>query len=229
MDNPSRRNISSTYKNYQIGIGGPCSIFDPPVSFWCAHDGASAGADAVAGVNGFTPSGVEIPADAGVHAWADPVGDGAEAFVWRSGHWNNWMFEVGGRSANNVTFGKGGFQGTRPGGAEEYYFSHVREELDAPDEFFLDRRAGKLLYFYNTTTTAPPPPSGFAITWVRSLLLLNGTKTEPVVNVTVSGVGFRDARATYMDPHGVPSGGDWGLQRSGAIMLDGASLPPPPF
>jgi hypothetical protein len=24
--------------------------------------------------------------------------------------------------------------------------------------------------------------------------------------VTVSGVGFRDARATYMDPHAVPSG-----------------------
>eukprot|EP01047_Picozoa_sp_COSAG01_P063899 COSAG01_NODE_8363_length_2815_cov_1460.074006_1_plen_64_part_00 len=41
------------------------------------------------GTAGFTPSGVELAA-ADARNWSDPVGDGAEVFAWRSGHWNNW-------------------------------------------------------------------------------------------------------------------------------------------
>ncbi len=32
---------------------------------------------------------------------------------------------------------------------------------------------------------------------------------------------FRDTAYTYLDPHGVPSGGDWALQRTGAIFMQG--------
>ena len=124
----------------------------------------------------------------------------------------------------------GAWQGTRPGGAEEFYISHVREELDTPNEFFLDRRTAKLLYMPNVTTATaaagesaavPPPSEGFVLTRLRTLLSINGTKQHSVKDVTIQGVGFRDARATYMDDHGVPSGGDWALQRSGAVFLDG--------
>ena len=100
--------------------GGPCSIFDPPVSYFCSdhwdgpdqqrnHDPSQTA--------GFTPSGLQLPPDAPLRPWADPRGDGAEAFVWKSGHWNVWMFEVLSRDndprAGNVTFGRGGFQGAR--------------------------------------------------------------------------------------------------------------------
>ena len=40
--------ISNIYTNYELGIGGPASIFDPPVSFWAK------------GTGGFTPSGVQV-------------------------------------------------------------------------------------------------------------------------------------------------------------------------
>ena len=40
-------------------------------------------------------------------------------------------------------------------------------------------------------------------------------------NVTVAGITFRDTAYTYMDPHGMPSGGDWCLQRSAALVLNG--------
>jgi hypothetical protein len=56
--------------------------------------------------------------------------------------------------------------------------------------------------------TCAPPAEGFVLTRLRTLLSINGTRAAPVRDVTVTGVGFRDARATYMDPHGVPSGGD---------------------
>lgn len=51
------------------------------------------------------------------------------------------------------------------------------------------------------------------MTRIRTLLSVNGSKTQPVMNVTVDSIGFRDARATYMDDHGVPSGGDWSMKR----------------
>ena len=53
-----------------------------------------------------------------------------------------------------------------------------------------------------------------------------GLPTEPAKDITVRGVGFRDAGYTYMSPHGNPGGGDWGLQspqydESGAVYLSG--------
>ena len=39
---------------------------------------------------------------------------------------------------------------------------------------------------------------------------------RPAKDITLRGLGFRDARKTYMDPWGVPSGGDWALHRGGA-------------
>merc|ERR1712232_1523237 len=35
------------------------------------------------------------------------------------------------------------------------------------------------------------------------------------------GLVFKSARYTYMDPHGVPSAGDWALDRIGAVFLQG--------
>merc|ERR1712232_1214023 len=35
------------------------------------------------------------------------------------------------------------------------------------------------------------------------------------------GLVFKSARYTYMDPHGVPSAGDWALDRNGALFLQG--------
>jgi hypothetical protein len=32
---------------------------------------------------------------------------------------------------------------------------------------------------------------------------------------------MRDTLATVMDPHGMPSGGDWALQKTAAVMLEG--------
>eukprot|EP01084_Bolivina_argentea_P064491 117612_1 len=40
--------------------------------------------------------------------------------------------------------------------------------------------------------------------------------------MTISGVTFRDTAITYMDGHGVPSGGDWALQRTGSIYIENA-------
>jgi len=47
------------------------------------------------------------------------------------------------------------------------------------------------------------------------------SQTSPLKNVKISGLGFRDTVYTFMDPHGVPSGGDWALQRTAALFFEG--------
>ena len=42
-----------------------------------------------------------------------------------------------------------------------------------------------------------------------SLLVANATQAAPIKNLTLRGLGFRDSAPTYMEPHAVPSGGDW--------------------
>jgi hypothetical protein len=44
---------------------------------------------------------------------------------------------------------------------------------------------------------------------------------NPAINITIRGIGFKDTMYTYMDPHEMPSGGDWCLQRSGAVFMEG--------
>ena len=39
--------------------------------------------------------------------------------------------------------------------------------------------------------------------------------------MTISGLVLTGSAYTYLDPHGVPSGGDWAFQRSGAVFLEG--------
>jgi hypothetical protein len=35
-------------------------------------------------------------------------------------------------------------------------------------------------------------------------------------------VGFKDTAPTFMEPHAIPSGGDWSLERMGALLFEGA-------
>jgi hypothetical protein len=50
---------------------------------------------------------------------------------------------------------------------------------------------------------------------------VRGTQASPVRDVSVTGVQFSDASASFMKPHGVPSSGDWGLRRNAAVVLEG--------
>jgi hypothetical protein len=61
----------------------------------------------------------------------------------------------------------------------------------------------------------------FVATQLKVLLNITGTKSAPAHHIAVEGVTFRDTAYTYMDPHGLPSGGDWGLQKQGAVTIAG--------
>ena len=41
--------------------------------------------------------------------------------------------------------------------------------------------------------------------------------------VALRGVTLRDSAPSFLEPHGLPTGGDWGLQHTGAITLRGTA------
>ena len=140
------------------------------------------------------------------------------------GHWASWMFVVDGaqslKQENTLIFKKGGFQGARGGNkGAEMYIENVMEELDYPTEFFHNRSTMTLYYVANGTEDVSSIT--FEATTLKALVNYTGTMEQPVENQVIRGMTLRDTAHTYLDPHGMPSGGDWALQRSGVIYLDG--------
>jgi hypothetical protein len=96
--------------------------------------------------------------------------------------------------------------------ADTFMIENVQTALDAPGEYFFDD-ATRVLYLYpnattNATTTtnaaeAPAPPSGtFVVVQLETLLSINATMKEPAANISITGLGVRDAADVVMQPWG---------------------------
>ena len=204
------------FEHYNIGTHGLCSVYDPPVSYWCSEHPSGGGAFAFRTPSGVTPK-------AGVLPNAPyKYGEDALFFVWRPARWANWMFEIADydKATGNFTFGKGGNQGARgENSGGDFFVENVFEELDSPGEFFYDTRAHKLYLYHNGT--GAPPTDGVEVPTLRTLVNISASQWSPATAISHEGITFRATRYTYMDPHGVPSAGDWALDRVGAVFLQG--------
>eukprot|EP00755_Sulcionema_specki_P008788 Sspe_Gene.41907::Locus_20289_Transcript_1_1_Confidence_1.000_Length_2420::g.41907::m.41907 len=206
----NRTEDTSIFRFYQIGIGGPCNgFFTPNVSFWCNPNNPRDGRGGLYRV----PSGVRLNGTAIASrpsTWKSWRGGVVHA--WHLNHWASWMYEMAEVDGDTVRFGIGGFQDGRGNSqGKELYFENLLEELDAANEWYLD---GDTLYYAVNSTEAPP----------REVELTNRTTLLRVLsshNVSIIGMGFRDTAYTYLDPHSVPSGGDWALQRAAAVYIEG--------
>ena len=73
--------------------------------------------------------------------------------------------------------------------------------------------------FNGTPGTAPTGKEGFEATRTKVLFNITGSMSAPVQRITIRGIEIRDTALTYVDAHGMPSGGDWALARSVAETL----------
>ena len=119
-------------------------------------------------------------------------------------HWNTRVFE----GANYLHFSR-------------CFVDNVFEELDAPGEWYVDKREGVLYYM-------PLPEEDLAtatveIPLLRQLIEFRGAQDDPVHHVSVSGFKLTHTATVYMEPWQAPSMGDWTIHRSGAVFLEGAA------
>jgi hypothetical protein len=70
------------FQHYMIGTKGLCSVYDPPVSYWCSEHTAGGGAFAFRTPSGLTPTSTSTLPNA-------PYLDPSEAIlnVWRPSRW----------------------------------------------------------------------------------------------------------------------------------------------
>ncbi len=216
------RNSSNMFQKFQLGIGGSCKDFDPPAGYWCGSKTQGGGAFTYRVPVGMVADKSVLPNQ----PYKDPTGAVIQA--WRPGHWASWMFEVGSYDSktSSFTFSKGGFQGARGNdNGDEFYIENVMEELDSANEWFFDKTTKTLYFFYNETSgKMPPADTLYVVPILKTLIKVQASQDQPAKGITIRGVNFRDTVYTYLDPHGMPSGGDWALERMGGLFIEGTEM-----
>ncbi|GAB5362564.1 hypothetical protein AAMO2058_000808200 [Amorphochlora amoebiformis] len=215
------RSSGVTFRNYQLGYGGSCNIFDPPSGYWCGNRCAG-GAPSPPNCIYRTMGGFEYSRDTLPNTpYKDPSGGVVQ--VWHPGHWASWMFEIDSEMSNDthIMFSKGGFQGGRGNNKGEAFFvENVIEELDAANEFFFNSSTRTL--YYNTGTNSPPDASALIeATNLKTIFSFEGSMNNTVSGIRIRGLHFRDAALDYLGPHLMPSGGDWALGKTASIEAEG--------
>jgi hypothetical protein len=167
--------------------------------------------------NGFAADAVSRERAAG---WADPAGGFIHAL--HRSRWGDFHYEITGKDENGDPTYVGGWQNNRRMGMhKEFRFvENIREELDAPGEWYLDAKE-RTLYLM--------PPEGADLdnalieaVRLRHLIELRGSEDAPVRYVTLRGFRFTHAARTFMDNREPLLRSDWTTYRGGAIVFNGA-------
>jgi len=165
--------------------------------------------------NGFAPDCISPERAA---RWKDPAG--AFFHAMHRAHWGDLHYVITGKDAEGNVLYEGGWQNNRPTSphAEHRFVENVFEELDAPGEWFHDRRQG-ILYFY--------PPEGVdlrqaTIEGVRleQIVEFRGNVDRPVRWIVLRGLKFVHAARTFMKNKEPLLRSDWTTWRGGAVYFE---------
>jgi hypothetical protein len=186
------------------------------------------GADDDMTFSGGAPRGILFdPAVFTAKRWARP--EEAVIHIYQAWEWGNmqWRLKAVDYDGRAVWFGEGGFQmGAKyfddPAKIEKesrFYVENVFEELDAPEEWYLDVRAGTLYY-----KPHPGADMGQAVVeapLVEQLVRFVGTQDDPVHHVVLEGFRLTRTASTFLKEYDVPSLSDWAIHRGGTVFLEG--------
>ena len=160
-------------------------------------------------------------------AWSDPSTGIVHAF--QSHNWGNLQYRIKSidRETHRISLSDGGWQlqraygiGKGRGSSSPFYVDNIFEELDSPGEWFLDTKTSTLYFM-------PPRDVNLATAQfegatVKDLIQFRGSSSDPVHHITMRGLHFSQARATFMEHYEPLARGDWAIHRGGAIYLEGA-------
>ena len=212
IDSPIRN--GTHFPDFNLGIGGTVSVFNPPESYWGTTSPRGGGGSTYRITQGLQYSADEEFSN---RTWKNPSTGVVHAF--HCGHWGNWQFAIASRDMDQkkITWEYGGFQEARGcANGAEWYVENIFEELDSPGEYFFDNDT-KILYLY-PNNTAPSMGIGSNL---KTVLSIQGSSDNPVQNITITGITFAHTSPTFFEPYEVPSGGDWAIYRGGTLFIEG--------
>ncbi len=151
-----------------------------------------------------------------VARWKNPEGGFLHALHARM--WGDMHFRITGKKGDSLVT-EGGWQNNRSSPPHDRYkfVENIFEELDAPGEWYLDRREN-VLYLY------PEPGTDLSRAVVEAaglpeLVRLQGKEGAPVKNVTLRDLVLTGTRRTFMENREPLLRSDWTIFRSGAVLL----------
>lgn len=178
--------------------------------------------------------------------WNDPTG----AFMhgMHSGLWGSQHYRVLGKDHDGNLEYEGGWQNNRASEPHKGYrmIENVFEELDAPEEWFHNRKSG-WLYYYPTQNVDLETATVEVVSQIKHLIEIYGTSqtpvnilnikdsgnglpntrvethvtTDPVQNLHIEGIRFAGTARTFMETIEPLLRGDWCVYRGGAIHIRG--------
>lgn len=163
--------------------------------------------------------------------WADPLTALVRAM--HCGDWGSVSFTASGRTNNALDLHYVGDNnrgqdcglsvGRGPGSVGPVMVENVKEELDAPNEWYYNAASGQLLYY-------PPAGTDLSTATVETaeqdqLITLTGASVkDPVHNITFNGLHFTDTHRTLFDStFQSDAKGDWAIVRKGAVYMKNAT------
>jgi hypothetical protein len=152
--------------------------------------------------------------------WNDPAGGYIHAM--HRSHWGGYHYLITGKNPDSTVTYEGGWQNNRQMGMHKKhrFVENIFEELDAPGEWFHNRKT-QTLYYY--------PPEGvdlktsvIEVARLKHLVESRGTKENPVCNISLTGFIFRHSTRTFMETKEPLLRSDWTIYRGGAVTFTGA-------
>jgi hypothetical protein len=138
--------------------------------------------------------------------------------------WGSVHYAVKGRNADGSLKLEGGWQTNRPANPHPQYrfLENVREELDAPGEWFLDN-ATDTLYFYPPASLSPAQikTAVIEVPVLKTVVAIRGSVKEPAIGIEWRNIVFRHALRTFMETREPLLRSDWTIYRGGAFLLEG--------
>lgn len=167
--------------------------------------------------------------------WTKP--QEAVVHIFPRSHWGNLQWKVkdidwerhcvklgwGGFQINELVFGKAGTvlgRSERHGIAARLFIENVFEELDAPNEWYLDGDTGIL--YYMPETGLELDSAVIEVPVLNRVVEFRGTQLNPVRHITLSGFRIAHTASTFLEEYEAPSLGDWTIHRGGSVFFEGA-------
>ncbi|MDD6890588.1 MAG: PDZ domain-containing protein [Bacteroidales bacterium] len=153
--------------------------------------------------------------------WKHPEGGYLHAmhnYLWGDMHWR-----ITGKKADGTLEREGGWQNNRPSEMHPVYrmVENIREELDAPGEWYHDANEHRL--YYLPTPGTDLQHAKVEVVRLTHLMELDGSRERPVSGIRLKGLVFRHTRRTFMLNKEPLLRSDWTIYRGGAVVFNGAS------
>lgn len=154
-----------------------------------------------------------------VQQWANPSGGFFHAL--HAGEWGSFHYKITGKDNTGNLKMEGGWQNNRPSPLHPKlrFVENIFEELDAPGEWFYNKREQTVYYYPLENENLENAVVEFSN--LKTIFSLKGSEINPAKNISISSINFVGTKRVLMEKHEPLLRSDWALHRAGAITLEG--------